>query len=98
MENNYRIEYAENELNKAQAIEDYVRRGIAKDLDGVIDDLIDIDENGNEMTPTSVCIDSLTFYTELLKDVSGNTAYRKERLDEIVKEEQAKAKADEVTE
>lgn len=98
MENNYRIEYAENELNKAQAIEDYVRRGIAKDLDGVIDDLIDIDENGNEMTPTSVCIDSLTFYTELLKDVSGTTAYRKERLDEIVKEEQAKAKADEVTE
>lgn len=98
MENNYRIEYAENELNKAQAIEDYVRRGIAKDLDGVIDDLIDIDENGNEMTPTSVCIDSLTFYLELLKDVSGTTAYRKERLDEIVKEEQAKAKADEVTE
>lgn len=69
MENNYRIEYAQNELNKAQAIEDYVRRGIAKDLYGVITDLNYIDENGNEMTPTSVCIDSLTFYTELLKDV-----------------------------
>lgn len=88
MKNNYRIEYAQNELNRAQAIEDYVRKGIAKDLDGVIDDLTNIDENGNEMTPTSVCIDSLTFYLGLLQDVSGNTAYRKERLDEIVKEEQ----------
>lgn len=97
MENNYAIEYAQNELNKAQAIEDYVRKGIAKDLDGVIDDLTNIDENGNEMTPTNVCIDALTFYIELLKDVSEDAAWRKERLDAIVKEEQAKAKADEVT-
>ena len=72
-----------------------VRKGIAKDLDGVIDDLTNIDENGNEMTPTKVCIDALTFYIELLKDVSEDAAWRKERLDAIVKEEQAKAKADE---
>lgn len=98
MEKTYRIEYAENELNKAQAIEDYVRKGIAKDLDGVIDDLTNIDENGNEMTPSNVCIDALAFYIELLKDVSEDAAWRKERLDAIVKEEQAKAKADEVTE
>lgn len=97
MENNYAIEYAQQELSKAQAIEDYVRKGIAKDLDGVIDDLTNIDENGNEMTPSNVCIDTLTFYIELLKDVSEDAAWRKERLDAIVKEEQAKAKADEVT-
>lgn len=98
MENNFKIKYAEHDLNKAQAIEDYVRKGIAKDLDGVIDDLTNIDENGNEMTPTKVCIDALTFYIELLKDVGEEAAWRKERLDAIVKEEQAKAKADEVTE
>ena len=98
MENNYRIEYAENKLNKAQAIEDYVRKGIAKDLDGVIDDLIDCDENGNEMTPTNVCTDALTFYLELLKDVNDATKDAKEYLDRVVSEEQAKAKADEVTE
>lgn len=98
MENNFRIDYAQQELTKAQAIENYVRNGIAKDLDGVIDDLTNIDENGNEMTPTKVCIDALTFYIELLKDVSEEAAWRKERLDAIVKEEQAKAKADEVTE
>lgn len=98
MENNYAIEYAQQELTKAQAIEDYVRKGIAKDLDGVIDDLTNIDENGNEMTPSNVCIDALTFYIELLKDVGEEAAWRKERLDAIVKEEEAKAKADEVTE
>lgn len=47
MENNFKIKYAQQDLAKAQAIEDYVRKGIAKDLDGVIDDLTNIDENGN---------------------------------------------------
>lgn len=98
MEKNYRIEYAENNLNKAQAIENCVRRGIAKDLDGVIDDLIDCDENGNEMTPTNVCTDALAFYLEVLKDVNRATKDAKAYLDQVVAEEQAKAKADEVTE
>ena len=98
MEKNYRIEYAENNLNKAQAIENYVRRGIAKDLDGVIDDLIDCDETGNEMTPTNVCTDALAFYLNVLQDVASTTKDRKEYLDRVVAEEQAKAKADEVTE
>ena len=97
MENNLRIEFAQQDLTKAQAIENYVRKGVAKDLLDVIEDLTNIDENGNEMTPSNVCIDALTFYIELLKDVSEDAAWRKERLDAIVKEEQAKAKADEVT-
>lgn len=90
MEKNYRIEYAENELNKAQAIENYVRKGIARDLDGVIDDLIDCDENGNEMTPTKVCIDALAFYLDILKDVEKATKSSKKYLDDVVAEEQAK--------
>ena len=90
MEKNYRIEYAENDLNKAQAIENYVRRGIARDLDGVIDDLIDCDENGNEMTPTKVCIDALAFYLDILKDVEKATKSSKAYLDSVVAEEQAK--------
>lgn len=98
MENNFRIEYAQNELNKAQAIENYVRSGVAKDLDGVIDNLLDVDANGDKMTPANECIDALAFYIALLKDVSEDAAWRKERLDAIVKEEQSKAKADEVTE
>ena len=98
MEKNYRIEYAEKGLNKAQAIENYVRRGIAKDLDGVIDDLIDCDENGNELTPMNVCMDALTFYLGVLQDVNRATKDAKEYLDRVVAEEQPKAKADEVTE
>ena len=86
MEKNYRIEYAENELNKAQAIEDYVRKGIAKDLDGVID----CDKNGNEMTPTKVCIETLAFYLDLLKDVEKATKNAKGYLDGVVAEAQAK--------
>ena len=90
MEKNYRIEYAENELNKAQAIENYVRKGIARDLDGVIDDLIDCNENGNEMTPTKVCIETFAFYLDLLKDVEKSTKNAKGYLDGVVAEEQAK--------
>lgn len=90
MEKNYRIEYAENELNKAQAIEDYVRKGIAKDLDGVIDDLIDCHEDGSEMTPTNVCTDALAFYLDLLKDVEKATKNAKGYLDGVVAEERAK--------
>ena len=90
MEKNYRIEYAEKGLNKAQAIEDYVRRGIAKDLDGVIDDLIDCDENGNEMTPTNVCTDALAFYLAVLQDANRATKDAKEYLDRVVAEEQPK--------
>lgn len=90
MEKNYRIEYAEQDLNKAQAIENFVRRGIARDLDGVIDDLIDCDENGNEMTPTKVCIDAFALYLDILKDVEKATKSSKAYLDSVVAEEQAK--------
>ena len=90
MEKNYRIEYAENELNKAQLIENYVRKGIAKDLDGVIDDLNDYDCNGNEVTPTKACIETLAFYLDLLKDVEKATKNAKGYLDGVVAEEQAK--------
>lgn len=90
MENNLRIEFAQQDLTKAQAIENYVRKGVAKDLLDVIEDLTNFDENGNEMTPSNVCIDALTFYIELLKDVSEEAAWRKERLDAIVKEEELK--------
>ncbi len=102
MENNYRIEYAENNLNKAQAIENYVRRGIAKDLDGVIDDLIDCDENGNELTPTKLCIETLEKLIETLKTVNRDSEFCRKELENAIAEakadEEADEKADEVTE
>ena len=94
MEKNYRIEYAENELNKAQAIENYVRKGIAKDLDGVIDDLNDYDCNGNEATPTKACIERLEKLLDVLKSVERTSEYRRKDLEQTV----ARDKADEVTE
>ena len=54
---NYWTERAEKDLETAQQIEMFTRKGVAKELDGVIDDLNDYDCNGNEATPTKTCIE-----------------------------------------
>lgn len=91
---NYWIERAEKDLETAQQIELFTRKGVAKALDVVIDDLNDYDSNGNEATPTKVCIETLEKLLDVLKSVEMTSAYRRADLEQKVAQE----KADEVTE
>lgn len=91
---NYWTERAEKDLETAQQIEMFTRKGVAKALDVVIDDLNDYDCNGNEATPTKVCIETLEKLLDVLKSVERTSAYRRKDLEQTV----AREKADEVTE
>ena len=91
---NYWTERAEKDLETAQQIEMFTRKGVAKELDGVIDDLNDYDCNGNEVTPTKVCIETLEKLLDVLKSVERTSAYRRKDLEQTV----AREKADEVAE
>ena len=91
---NYWLERAEKDLETAQQIEMFTRRGVAKALDVVIDDLTDYDCNGNEATPTKVCIETLEKLLDVLKSVERTSAYRRKDLEQTV----ARETADEVTE
>ena len=91
---NYWHERAEKDLETAQQIEMFTRRGVAKALDVVIDDLTDYDCNGNEATPTKVCIETLEKLLDVLKSVERTSAYRRKDLEQTV----ARETADEVTE
>lgn len=89
---NYWIERAEKDLETAQHIEMFTRKGVAKALDVVIDDLNDCDSN--EATPTKVCIETLEKLLDVLKSVERTSAYRRKDLEQTV----ARETADEVTE
>ena len=91
---NYWIENAEKYLETAKQIEMFARKGVAKELDGVIDDLNDYDCNGNEATPTKACIERLEKLLDVLKSVERTSEYRRKDLEQTV----ARDKADEVTE
>lgn len=91
---NYWIENAEKYLETAQQIEMFARKGVAKELDGVIDDLNDYDCNGNEATPTKACIERLEKLLDVLKSVERTSEYRRKDLEQTV----ARDKADEVAE
>lgn len=91
---NYWLERAEKDLETAQQIEMFTRKGVAKELDGVIDDLNDYDCNGNEATPTKACIEMLEKLLDVLKSVERTSEYRRKDLEQTV----ARDKADEVTE
>ena len=93
MENQW-IENAEKYLETAKQIEMFARKGVAKELDGVIDDLNDYDCNGNEATPTKACIERLEKLLDVLKSVERTSEYRRKDLEQTV----ARDKADEVTE
>lgn len=90
---NYWIERVEKDLETAQQIEMFARKGVAKELDGVIDDLNDYDCNGNEVTPTKACIETLEKLLDVLKSVERTSEYRRKDLELTV----ARETADEVT-
>lgn len=81
---NYWLERAEKDLETAQQIEMFTRKGVAKVLDVVIDDLNDYDCNGNEATPTKACIETLEKMLETLKSVERTSAYRRKDLEQTV--------------
>ena len=91
---NYWLERAEKDLETAQQIEMFTRKGVAKELDVVIDDLTDYDCSGKKCTPTKACIERLEKLLDVLKYVEMNSAYRREDLEQTV----ARDTADEVTE
>ena len=91
---NYWLERAEKDLETAQQIEMFTRKGVAKELDVVIDDLNDYDCNGNEATPTKACTERLEKLLDVLKSVERTSAYRRKDLEQTV----ARETADEVTE
>lgn len=92
---NYWIERAEKAFETAQQIEMFTRRGVAKELDGVIDDLNDYDCNGNEATPTKLCIETLEKLLETLKSVDRDSAFCRKELDQAIAEAKADEEADE---
>ena len=71
----------------------FTRKGVAKELDVVIDDLTDYDCKGNESTPTKVCIERLEKLLDVLKSVERTSEYRRKDLEQFARET-----ADEVTE
>lgn len=81
---NYWLERAEKDLETAQQIEMFTRKGVAKELDVVIADLNDYDCNGNEATPTKACIETLEKLLETLKSVERTSAYRRKDLEQTV--------------
>ncbi len=81
---NYWLERAEKDLETAQQIEMFTRKGVAKELDGVIDDLTDYDCNGNEATPTKTCIETLEKLLETLKSVEMTSEFRRKDLEQTV--------------
>lgn len=81
---NYWIERAEKDFETAQQIEMFTRKGVAKELDGVIDDLTDYDCRENGATPTKVCIETLEKLLETLKSVERTSANRRKDLEQVV--------------
>ncbi len=79
---NYWLERAEKDLETAQQIEMFTRKGVAKALDVVIDDLNDYDSNA--ATPTKVCIETLEKLLDVLKSVERTSAYRRKDLEQTV--------------